>query len=99
MECLYLAPKYQELSECYELMENMNDLHPHMVQNLLEHCSSIKVKRLFLCLAEHAGHAWYNFIDTQKIDLGRGKRSIVKNGHLDPKYQITIPHSWRGHDK
>ena len=25
------------------------------------------------------------------INLGKGKRVIVKGGHLDQKYQITVP--------
>lgn len=99
MECLYLAPVYQELTECYELMESMNNLRPGVVQELLEQCSSIKVKRLFLCLADRIKHEWFNYLDTSKIDLGKGKRSIVKNGSWDAKYQITIPHSWQHHDK
>ncbi len=99
MECLYLAPEHQELSECYELMENMNNLRPTLVQKLLEECSSIKVKRLFLCLAECIGHEWFGYLDTQRINLGSGKRSIVKNGLYNSKYQITIPHGWIKHDQ
>jgi hypothetical protein len=26
MECLYLAPEKQELAECYQLMEGLNNL-------------------------------------------------------------------------
>ena len=90
MECLYLIPKYQELHECYELMEGLNNLRPKEVQKLLEACTSIKVKRLFLFLADKAGHSWFNYMDVDKIDLGKGKRSIVKGGTYIPKYQITV---------
>jgi len=92
MECLYLAPKKQQLYECYELMEGLNNLRPDLVQQLLEECTSVKVKRLFLYLAEKINHQWMAYIDLDKIDLGSGKRLIVKNGIYDPKYQITIPH-------
>jgi len=95
MECLYLTPKHQELSECYELMEGMNNLHPQTVQDLLVHCSSLKVKRLFLCLAEKMQHEWFKQIDVEKIYLGKGKRSIVSNGVYDAKYRITIPPNWK----
>ena len=98
MECLYLTPENQEISECYELMESMNNLRPQLVQELLEKCSSIKVKRLFLYLAERMGHEWFNYLDIQKIKLGKGKRSIIKNGVYDAKYQITIPHDWKRHE-
>ena len=52
LECLYLAPEKQDLIECYELMEGLNNLRPDQVQTLLERCRSVKVKRLFLYLAE-----------------------------------------------
>jgi hypothetical protein len=98
MECLYLAPQRQDLAECYELMEGMNSLRPEKVQALLENCDSIKVKRLFLCLAERIGHTWFKYINLANIDLGTGKRSIVKGGVLDKKYQITIPKEWSNDD-
>jgi hypothetical protein len=98
MECLYLVPNYQELIECYELMESRNNLHPKKVQELLCNCNSIKVKRLFLYLAEKAGHEWFNYLDLSNIDLGAGKRKIVENGVLDKKYKITVPQSWRSND-
>lgn len=91
MECLHLVPKQQELLECYQLMEGLNNLRPKEVQKLLEACSSIKVNRLFLYLGEMANHAWFKHLDVSKIDLGEGKRSIIKNGVYDSKYRITIP--------
>lgn len=91
LECLYLTPKHQEFIECYELMEGLNNLRPQAVQELLENCSSVKVKRLFLYLAEKLKHPWLEFVDLSKIDLGSGKRSLVKNGVYIDKYQITVP--------
>lgn len=91
MECLYLAPQKQDLIECYELMEGLNNLRPDVVQQLLEECSSIKVKRLFLYMAEKAQHSWMNYLKVQKIDLGKGNRSLVENGVYVSKYRITVP--------
>lgn len=91
MECLYLAPKYQPLTEVYELMEGLNNLRPAKVQQLLEACTSIKVKRLFLYLADKAGHEWLSHIKLDKVDLGSGKRAIVSDGVYVSKYQITVP--------
>jgi len=91
LECLFLAPKNQELVACYQLMEGLNTLRPDLVQNLLESCTSIKVKRLFLYLAEKANHSWVKHLNIENIDLGSGKRSIVKNGVYNPKYKITVP--------
>ena len=95
MECLYLAPKHQELFECYELMEGLNNLRPKSVQELLRNCSSIKVKRLFLYLAETLKHPWLEFIDLANVDLGSGKSSLVKNGVYIDKYKITVPKEFK----
>ncbi|MCO5946717.1 type IV toxin-antitoxin system AbiEi family antitoxin [Mucilaginibacter flavidus] len=91
MECLYLAPEKMALMECYELMEGLNNLKPAQVQQLLEKCQSVKVKRLFLYLAEKANHNWTKFLNHEKINVGSGKRSIVKNGVYIDRYQITVP--------
>lgn len=91
LECLYLVPKKQEIVECYEIMEGLNNLRPKQVQELLEQCTSIKVKRLFLYMAEKAQHDWFNYINLEKINLGKGKRSLVKDGVYISKYGITIP--------
>ena len=99
MECLYLAPEKQELQECYELMEGLNNLRPTLVQELLEQCSSIKVKRLFLYLAEKAGHQWLQYLDLKKIDLGSGKRRLVVHGTYVEKYKITVPRGLAQNEK
>lgn len=91
MECLHLTPKKQDLMECYELLEGLTNLRPQQVQGLLEDCTSVKVKRLFLFLAERAKHSWFEYLDLSKIDLGAGKRSIAPNGVFNKKYQITVP--------
>jgi len=91
MECLYLAPKSQPLMEVFELMEGLNNLRPATVQKLLEECTSVKVKRLFLYLADKADHEWLNYINLDKVDLGSGKRAIVSDGVYVSKYQITVP--------
>ena len=97
MECLYLAPKKQPLLEVFELMEGLNNLRPDSVQKLLEDCNSIKVKRLFLYLADRAGHDWLNYLKLDKVGLGSGKRAIVPDGVYIPKYQITVPSELEKH--
>jgi hypothetical protein len=99
MECLYLAPEKQQLLECYELMEGLNNLRPDLVQQLLAECKSIKVNRLFLYMAEKAGHDWIQYLDLNKIDIGRGKRSLAQNGVYVSKYQITVPKELEEHGK
>ena len=91
MECLHLSPKYYNLTDLYYVMESLSILLPLKVQELLEDCKSVKVKRLFLYMAEKSEHNWLNMINLSNISLGAGKRSIVRNGVYNPKYQITIP--------
>lgn len=91
LECLDLAPDNFDLEEAWLIMESMNTLRPGQVQELLELNQSIKAKRLFLFLAEKAGHSWFKQLDIARISLGSGKRSIVKNGVFVKKYQITVP--------
>jgi hypothetical protein len=91
MECLYLAPEKFDLVEVYQIMEGMGTLRPAVVQQLLEQCNSVKVKRLFLYMAEKAGHAWMKHLDLRKADLGSGKRSLASGGIYISKYQITVP--------
>jgi hypothetical protein len=91
MECLYLVPQEQELEECYQFMSSLNNLHPSEVQELLEVCNSIKVKRLFLYLAEKLNHGWFKYLKIERINLGTGDRNIVKGGIYIAKYKITVP--------
>jgi hypothetical protein len=91
MECLSLCPDDFSLAEAYDLMEGLSTLRPKQVQELLEECTSIKVKRLFLYFAERAGHSWFKHIDQTKINLGSGNRSITNNGVLVSKYNLVLP--------
>jgi len=91
LECLYLAPKKLDLIEAYQIMEGLVNLRPRLLQQLLEQCVSIKVKRLFLYMADKAGHKWMHFLDEDKIDLGSGDRSITPNGVYVSKYGISVP--------
>ncbi len=91
LELLYLVPSQQGFEESLFLMENLIGLRPSHVQKLLEGCTSIKVKRLFLLLAEHVNHVWFQRLDLSQINLGTGKRSLIERGQLNAKYQITVP--------
>ncbi len=42
-------------------------------------------------MAEKLNHPWYKHINLSKVDLGKGKRSLVKDGLYVSKYKITIP--------
>ena len=91
LEMLYLVPHSQSIEEAWLLMEGLVTLRPRLVQSLLAACNSIKVRRLFLYLAEQHQHPWFERLDVDALDLGVGNRSIVSGGRLDPKYHITVP--------
>lgn len=91
LESLHLAPDTVDLVECAQVIEGLTTLRPQILQPLLEQCSSIKVKRLFLFLASRTGHAWVKRLDTSKLDLGTGDRTITKGGVYVSLYGITVP--------
>ncbi len=91
LECLYLVPDRFDVVECYQILEGLANLRPKILQELLENCNSIKVKRLFLFMASKARHQWLDFVDQSRIDLGTGDRVIVKGGVYISKYKISIP--------
>jgi len=74
-----------------KLFESATTLRPNVLMKVLMACSQVKAKRLFLWLAERHSHAWFHKLDTETIQLGSGKRMLVKGGRLVPKYQITVP--------
>ncbi|MFC2098471.1 type IV toxin-antitoxin system AbiEi family antitoxin [Bacteroidota bacterium] len=91
LECLYLTPNRFDLIECYQILEGLVNLRPKIIQALLEECSSIKVKRLFLFLASKANHRWLDFVDQSRIELGTGDRVIVNGGVYISNYKISVP--------
>lgn len=91
MEVLYLVPQNESFDESSKLMEGLTTLRPALVQSLLEKCSSIKVKRLFMFMAGELNHPWVKKLRLSRIDFGEGKRVIVEGGRFDPKYKITVP--------
>lgn len=90
-EMLDLVPQKETFNEALLISESLTTFRPKLIQQLLEDCTSIKVKRLLLYFAEKQSHPWLSKIDLKKIDLGKGDRQIFKGGVLDPKYRITVP--------
>lgn len=91
LELLDEVPQRETFHQADMLMEGLRNLSPRRLQKLLADCRSIKVKRLFLWYAERHNHAWLKKLDRSGINLGRGKRMLVRGGKLDPKYNITVP--------
>jgi hypothetical protein len=97
LELLDELPERESFQQVDALMEGLSDLSPRRLQTLLEACTSVKVKRLFLFFASRHGHAWLARLDTSRVNLGAGKRVLVKGGKLDPRYNITVPPEFGAH--
>ena len=91
LELLDEVPKRETFHQVDMLMEGLRNLSPRRLHKLLTECHSVKVKRLFLWFAERHNHAWLKKLDQDGVDLGHGKRMIVRGGKLDTKYNITVP--------
>jgi hypothetical protein len=90
-EMLYLIPSEQSFPEAFLIAENLRTLRADKIQILLEKCNSVKVKRMVLFILEENDHAYFKSIDVSKVELGSGKRMIVKDGKYNSKYKITVP--------
>jgi hypothetical protein len=91
LEILTDVPKKLSFAHADQLMQGMTNLSPRSLQPLLEECKNVKVRRLFFWLAGRHKHTWLEKLQPELIDLGSGKRMLVKGGKLDKKYNITIP--------
>ena len=67
------------------------NLRPNRIRIVLNACINVKAKRLFLWFADRHNHAWRKTLETGNVDLGKGKRMIIKGGAYDAQYQITVP--------
>lgn len=91
LELLDELPARESFHQVDALVSGLSDLRPAHIQALLEACASVKVKRLFFFFADRHRHAWLARVDRSPIDLGSGKRLLVRGGRLDARYAITVP--------
>ena len=84
-----------DLKDSFETLERyfegLLNLMSSLVQKLLENCSSIKVKRVFLYMVDKLELPIMKHLNTRRIQLGWGKRVISENGKLNKTYNITVP--------
>ena len=84
-----------DLTDSFETLERyfegLLDLRSSLVQKLLENCSSIKVKRVFLHMADKLRLPVMKKTNIRRVELGRGKRVVSKKGKLNKTYNITVP--------
>lgn len=91
MECLLLAPEQYSYMDLYYIMEQLTSLRADVVQTLLESIKNQRVKRIFLYMAEKAGHYWFDILNLCAINWGTCKLKLTSNGTYIKKYKITIP--------
>jgi hypothetical protein len=90
LEMMYLVPRRQSYEEAFQLLESLTFLRPRVVQELLECCTSVKAKRLFMHAAERVNHPWLQYLDLSGVDFGSGRRTIHAGGRLDRKYDLVV---------
>ena len=96
LELLMDVPRSVSFEHADNLFQGLPNLSPQKLTRLLEHCKNVKVKRLFLWLAERNQSPWLKRLDLRRFSieggtLGSGKRVIAEGGRLDRKYLITVP--------
>ena len=91
LECLNLPSATSSLLDLYYIMESLTTLRPKLVQILLESCTSQKVKRLFIYMAEKAAHPWFKALKLDAVALGTSRYMVVPTGKYIAKYNMTIP--------
>jgi len=96
LELLAGVREAADFSVADKFFEAAVNLQPELLHALLRACTQIKAKRLFLWFSDRHGHAWRQALETDHIDLGRGKRMLVKGGAYDATYQITVPREMAG---
>jgi len=79
-----------------EQFQGLVNLRPQLMHGYLEACTSIRVKRLMLLLGDYYGQVWAQRVERSRIDLGSGKRQVVKSGWLHPELHITVPREFGG---
>lgn len=90
LEMLHHIPSHQSFVESAEIFEFLVSLRAELLNKLLSNCNSIKVKRIFLFIAEKNNHPWLREINLN-LNLGKGKRVVEKKGVFNQKYLITVP--------
>ena len=91
LEMLDEVPARETFHQADMILQGAANFSPRRLQKLLADCTSVKVKRLFFYFADRHQHAWRKRLDKDAIDFGSGKRMLVRGGHLDPVYLITVP--------
>lgn len=91
LECLLLVPKHISYVECYQLLEGMPSLRPDLLMELLTSVKSVKIKRIFMYLAERLNYPWFKSLKAEELNMGNGVRMLESEGTYVKKYQLYVP--------
>ncbi|WP_309084625.1 type IV toxin-antitoxin system AbiEi family antitoxin domain-containing protein [Chelativorans sp.] len=80
LQLLDELPDHESFHQVDVLMEELSDLTPRGCRSCLSAAEAF---------ADRHRHAWLKHIERAAIDLGSGKRMLVKEGRYDPTYQIV----------
>jgi hypothetical protein len=93
LELLYLVPKFISVEDAANLVDNLQTIRPDIMQDLLEACRHILVKRLFLCLADLCQLPILTHLKINRIELGSGDRTINPGGKYFSKYGLVMSYN------
>lgn len=91
LECLHLPGSSSSLLDIYYVVEGLTTLRPKLMSTLLRACTSQKVKRLFIYMAEKAQHPWWKALEVKDLTLGKSRLMVTPTGKYINKYNMTIP--------
>jgi hypothetical protein len=94
LELLVGVPNEISFENAEQILQGMTSLSPNKLNELLLVCDNIRVRRLFLWMAERQNHQWFKKLNLEDIFLGSGNRVLVKGGVLNKKYKITVPQEY-----
>ena len=77
IEILDDVPHKQSLDESKKIMESLYNLRPNIIQELLEKCNRIKVKRMFIFLAKKLQLPVLDHLNLSGIDFGSSSVYII----------------------
>jgi hypothetical protein len=94
LELLVDVPNEISFENAEQILQGMTSLSPNKLNELLLVCDNIRVRRLFLWMAERQNHQWFKKLNLADISLGSGNRVLLKGGVLNKKYKITVPQEY-----
>lgn len=98
LEVLVQVANDHRFDDAANLADSFRTWDIGLLLRLLTSCSSYKAKRLLMFFGDfHNIKPLVHIVD--QVDLGKGKIQIVSGGKYVAKYQITVPHSYAGHDE